>query len=54
MNKELKIGFVALLAIVGLFIGINYLKGLDVLNSSRKFYAKYENIGGLKVGSSMG
>ena len=53
MNKELKIGFVALLAIVGLFIGINYLKGLDVLNSSRKFYAKYENIGGLKVGSSV-
>ena len=53
MNKELKIGFVALLAIVGLFIGINYLKGLDVLNPSRKFYAKYENIGGLKVGSSV-
>lgn len=53
MNKELKIGFVALLAIVGLFIGVNYLKGLDVLNPSRKFYAKYENIGGLKVGSSV-
>ena len=53
MNKELKIGFVALLAIVALFIGINYLKGLDVLNPSRKFYAKYENIGGLKVGSSV-
>ena len=53
MNKELKIGFVALLAIVALFIGVNYLKGLDVLNPSRKFYAKYENIGGLKVGSSV-
>ena len=53
MSKELKIGFVSILAIVVLFIGINYLKGLNVLNSSRIFYAKYENIGGLKLGSSV-
>lgn len=53
MSKELKIGFVALLAIVILFLGVNYLKGLDVFNPTRNFYAKYENIGGLKIGSSI-
>ena len=53
MNKELKIGFVSVLAIIVLFIGINYLKGLNVLNSSRMFYAEYDNIGGLKLGSSV-
>ena len=53
MNKELKIGFVGILAIVVLFVGVNYLKGLNMLNVSRNFYAKYEKIGGLKVGSSV-
>jgi phospholipid/cholesterol/gamma-HCH transport system substrate-binding protein len=36
-----------------LFVGVNYLKGLNVLSSSRSFYAKYENISGLQVGSSV-
>jgi phospholipid/cholesterol/gamma-HCH transport system substrate-binding protein len=53
MNKELKIGFVVLITIALLFVGVNYLKGLNVLNSSRNFYAQYENIGGLQVGSSV-
>jgi len=53
MNKELKIGAVTILAIIVLFIGVNYLKGLNILNSGRDFYAKYENIMGLKVGSSV-
>ena len=53
MNKELKIGFSAILAITVLFVGVNYLKGLSVFNSSRTFYAKYQNIGGLKAGSSV-
>ena len=53
MKKELKIGFVAIITIAMLFVGVNYLKGLNVLNSSRNFYAKYENIGGLQVGSSV-
>lgn len=53
MKKELKIGFVAIITIAMLFVGVNYLKGLNILNSSRNFYAKYENIGGLQVGSSV-
>ena len=53
MNKELKIGFLAIITIATLFVGVNYLKGLNVLDSSRKFYANYENIDGLQVGSSV-
>ena len=53
MNKELKIGFVGIVSIIVLFLGVSYLKGLNVLDSSREFYAIYNNIGGLKVGSSV-
>ena len=53
MNKELKIGLFAIAAIITLVFGINYLKGKNLLNNNRTFYAVYENIGGLKVGSSV-
>ncbi|MBU46353.1 MAG: hypothetical protein CMD28_02895 [Flavobacteriales bacterium] len=51
MNKELKIGFIGIVSIIVLFLGVSYLKGLSILDSSREFYAIYNNIGGLKVGS---
>ena len=51
MNKELKIGFFAIISIIVLVFGVNYLKGINILNDNRDFYAVYENIGGLQVGS---
>ncbi len=51
MNRELKIGFVALVAIIALILGLNYLKGLKVFSTERTFYAVYEDIGGLQLGS---
>ena len=51
MNKELKIGLVAVATIIALVFGVNYLKGINILNDNRNFYAVYENIGGLQVGS---
>ena len=51
MNKELKIGLLAVVAIIFLVVGVNYLKGINILNDNRNFYAVYENIGGLQVGS---
>ena len=51
MNKEFKIGFFAIASIIALVFGVNYLKGINILNDSRDFYAVYENIGGLQVGS---
>jgi len=53
MNKELKIGLVSIITIGALFIGVNYLKGLNILSSRITYYAQYENIGGLQVGSSV-
>ncbi len=53
MSKEFKIGLFVFVVISILIIGINYLKGLNVLNSSDKYYAEYEDIGGLQVGSSI-
>ena len=51
MNKELKIGFFAIISIVALVFGVNYLKGINILNDNRDYYAVYKNIGGLQVGS---
>ena len=53
MSKEFKIGFVAILSIIVLFVGVNYLKGLNILKQNRDFYAEYDSIDGLKVGSSV-
>ena len=51
MNKEFKIGFFAIASIIALVFGVNYLKGINILNDNRDFYAVCENIGGLQVGS---
>jgi len=53
MNKEFKIGFFAIASIIALVFGVNYLKGINILNDNSDFYAVYENIGGLQVGSSV-
>ena len=51
MNKELKIGLLAIIAIAALVFGVNYLKGKNILNNNRNFYAVYENIRSLQVGA---
>ena len=51
MNKEFKIGLFAIASITALVFGVNYLKGINILNDNSDFYALYENIGGLQVGS---
>ena len=53
MNKEFKIGLFAIASIIALIFGVNYLKGINILNENRNFYAVYGNIGGLQVGSTV-
>ena len=49
MNKELKIGLLAIVAIITLVFGINYLKGKNILNIKSKedalkvIYIKFRN-----------
>lgn len=47
MKKELKVGILAIAAIVLFIFGYNFLKGNNLLNSSRIFYAVYDNVEGL-------
>ena len=47
MKKELKVGILAIVAVGLLIFGYNFLKGNNVFNSSRVFYAVYDNVEGL-------
>ncbi|MCS6821920.1 MAG: MlaD family protein [Microscillaceae bacterium] len=49
MNKELKIGLLALVAGVMLYSGFNFLKGTDFFSSTRTYYILYDNIEGLTI-----
>ncbi len=51
MKKEVKIGFIGIVAIALLIFGINYLKGVRMLKSSSYYYVEYTNINGLSVSS---
>ena len=53
LSEELRIGILVVMSIVVLVWGINYLKGSNLFDSSRTFYALYENIGGLQEGSGV-
>ena len=48
-KKEIIVGLFALASIITLYLGINYLKGVDVFHSENKYYAIYNNVEGLAV-----
>ena len=47
ISKEVKVGFFAIVAIATLYLGFNYLKGIDFLSRSNRYYVLYEDVGGL-------
>ena len=47
MKKEVKIGIIGILALVMLFFGINYLKGVRMFHASSYYYVEYSDINGL-------
>lgn len=49
ITKEVKTGILAVLGIVLFIFGFNYLKGKNLLESSRTFYAEYDNVEGLMI-----
>jgi phospholipid/cholesterol/gamma-HCH transport system substrate-binding protein len=48
-SKEIKVGILALVAIVILYVGFSFLKGADFFDPSNTYYAIYENVDGLTV-----
>jgi phospholipid/cholesterol/gamma-HCH transport system substrate-binding protein len=48
-SKEFKVGLLGIIAMVILYVGFNYLKGVDLFENTRSYYALYQNIDGLTV-----
>ena len=49
MKKEVKVGLFTTIALVMLYLGFNYLKGIDFLSNTRRYYAVYDNVDQLAV-----
>lgn len=48
-SKEFMIGLSVILALVLLFFGIDYLKGINIFKPANFYYAEYSNVAGLEV-----
>jgi phospholipid/cholesterol/gamma-HCH transport system substrate-binding protein len=44
ISKEVKVGLFMVVSIVLLYLGFNFLKGIDFFSSTYKYYAVYENV----------
>ena len=51
MSKEIKVGLLAVVALIALALGFNFLKGSNLLSSDRTYYAVYPTVNGLAVGA---
>ena len=47
LRNEVKIGIAAILTLAILFFGIDYLKGIDIFQSTSRYYVLFPNAGGL-------
>ena len=50
-SNEVKIALVAVLGIVILFFGMQFLKGMNLFSSSNAYLMKFDNINGLSASS---
>lgn len=53
IRKEIKIGFLIVVASALLFWGLNFLKGDNIFGVNRTFFALYDNVEGLNVSSAV-
>lgn len=44
ISKEVKVGLFMVVSLVLLYLGFNYLKGIDFFSSTNKYYAVYNNV----------
>jgi phospholipid/cholesterol/gamma-HCH transport system substrate-binding protein len=49
ITKEVKVGLLAIIAGTILYLGFNFLKGIDFLSPTKTYYVVYQDIGGLTV-----
>jgi phospholipid/cholesterol/gamma-HCH transport system substrate-binding protein len=53
LNKEVKIGFVVVVAFALLIWGFNFLKGKNILKNTDEYYALFDNIEGMTDNASI-
>ncbi len=53
MKTEVKIGLTGVIALVALFLGINFLKGINLFSSSEVYYISFSNTKGLTKSSAV-
>lgn len=53
ISKEVKIALMAVVAIVLLWMGLNFLKGINIFSSTHTYYVKFHNIQGLAVSNAV-
>jgi len=51
ISREFWLGALVILVIAVGFFGVNYLKGINLFSSSRRFYSLYENVAGIDPSS---
>ena len=51
MKKEVKIGILALVALVTVIFGLKFLKGQSVFSSNQTFYSDFSNVKNLTIGT---
>jgi len=47
MSREAKVGLLALISLIVLYFGFNFLKGSDIFSRSNVYYVEYDNVDGL-------
>jgi len=50
-TKEMQIGLVAIVGIVVLYFGLQFLRGLTMFSSDSRYFVKFDNISGLSASS---
>lgn len=53
ITKEVKIGFTAVLALIIIYSGMIFLKGLKIFNTEDKYYVEMSDVQGLPVGADV-
>src|SRR6185312_474438 len=51
--NETKVGVLAVIALAGLILGFNFLKGSNLFQHSKKLYALFDNVDGMEVSNAV-
>ena len=53
ISKEAKVGILAIVSGIVLYLGFNFLKGEDFFSPNKSYYAVYDDIDGLDISNSV-